>query len=122
MQHSNEFLDLVNSMRPHVQEVDTDTVFQWQQDGKDFTLIDVREDHEWAKGRLPEAIHLGKGIIERDIKKVVPNKDKCIVLQCGGGSRSILAAQNLQLMGYTNVYSLAGGWRDWSAKYPTIND
>ena len=74
MQHSNEFMNLVNALRAHIKEVDADTVHQWQQDGKAFVLVDVREDREWLKGHIPNAIHIGKGVIERDIATTIPNK------------------------------------------------
>ena len=82
--------------------------------GASFHLVDVREDNEWARGHLPRAEHLGKGIIERDIETAIPQRDAPIVLYCGGGFRSALAADNLQKMGYTNVMSMDGGWRGWS--------
>ena len=81
-----------------------------------WVLIDTREDHEWEAGHLPGAVHLSKGVIERDIEKTVPDKDTPLVLQCGGGFRSALAADNLQKMGYTNVVSLDGGYRGWVQK------
>ena len=81
-----------------------------------FALIDVREDSEWAAGRVTGAMHLGRGIIERDIEKVIPQKDTPIVLYCGGGYRSALSADSLQKMGYTNVLSMAGGWSGWCEK------
>src|SRR5690606_24241795 len=81
--------------------------------GDTFKLVDVREDHEWAKGHIPGAVHLGRGIIERDIERIFPDPDTEIVLYCGGGYRSALVADNLQKMGYTNVASMDGGWRGW---------
>ncbi|MCS7045598.1 MAG: rhodanese-like domain-containing protein, partial [Gemmataceae bacterium] len=88
-----------------------------------FVLIDVREDHEWAKGHIPGAIHLGKGIIERDIEARVPDPTTPLVLYCGGGYRSALAADNLQKMGYVNVLSMDGGWRAWKELgLPTVVD
>jgi len=88
--------------------------------GQNFTLVDVREDNEWARGHLPGAVHLGKGIIERDIEQVIPDKSAEIVLYCGGGFRSALAADNLRKMGYTNCISMDGGWRAWTAAgFPT---
>ena len=88
-----------------------------------FTLVDVREDNEWARGYLPGAIHLGKGVIERDIEKVVLDHGAPLVLYCSGGFRSALAADNLQKMGYATVLSMDGGWCDWlGAGYPTAND
>ena len=88
--------------------------------GEKFTLVDVREDNEWAKGHLPGAIHLGKGVIERDVETAVPDKSATLVLYCGGGFRSALAADNLQKMGYSNCISMDGGWRGWTeAGFPT---
>ncbi|PYU94195.1 MAG: sulfurtransferase, partial [Acidobacteria bacterium] len=88
--------------------------------GDKFYLVDVREESEWARGRLPGALHLSKGVIERDIEKAIPDKSRPIVLYCGGGFRSALVADNLQKMGYTSVISMDGGWRAWTeAGYPT---
>jgi rhodanese-related sulfurtransferase len=86
-------------------------------------IIDTREDNEWARGHIPNAVHLGKGVIERDIEKAIPDKDATLVLYCGGGYRSALAADNIQKMGYRNVISMDGGWRGWTeAGFPTIRD
>lgn len=93
-----------------------DDVRQKRDRGEVFHLVDVREDGEWAKGRLPGAIHLGKGIIERDIEATIPDTNAEIVLYCGGGFRSVLAADNLRKMGYANVVSMDGGWREWTEK------
>jgi len=91
--------------------------------GDKFVLVDVREESEWARGHLPGAIHLCKGIIERDIEKTIPDKSARLVLYCGGGFRSALAADNLQKMGYTNVSSMDGGWRGWTeVGYPVSKD
>lgn len=88
--------------------------------GEKFHLVDVREESEWARGHLPGAIHLSKGIIERDIEKMIPSTSAPIVLYCGGGFRSALAADYLRKMGYVNVLSVDGGWRAWTgAGYPT---
>ena len=120
MKHSPEFLKIVNDARTRVRETDIREVKQWLDRGEQFRLIDVREDNEWSRGHLPGAIHLGKGIIERDIENAVPEKSQSVVLYCGGGYRSALAADNLQKMGYTNVISMDGGWRAWiEAGYPT---
>ncbi|HMT03118.1 MAG TPA: rhodanese-like domain-containing protein [Burkholderiales bacterium] len=113
MQHNNNFLTLVEECRPYVKEIDVDTVKQKLENNNNFTLIDVREDHEWAQGHVPNAIHLARGIIERDIEQTIPDKNHEIILYCGGGYRSILSAYNLQKMGYLNVTSMAGGVRDW---------
>ena len=91
--------------------------------GEKMILVDIREESEWARGHVPSAIHLGKGIIERDIEKAIPDKSRPIVLYCGGGFRSALAADNLQKMGYRNVISMDGGWRGWTeAGFPVIKD
>jgi len=91
--------------------------------GEKFLLIDVREDNEWAKGHLPNAVHLGRGIIERDIEQRIPDTGAKLILYCGGGFRSALAAENLQKMGYTNVESMDGGWKGWlDAGLPAARD
>src|SRR5215203_1509975 len=99
--HAPEFLKLVESVRPHITECTVADVKQRLDRGETFHLVDVREDHEWQAGHLPKATHLGKGIIERDIEAKIPDKAAPIVLYCGGGFRSALAADNLQKMGYT---------------------
>jgi rhodanese-related sulfurtransferase len=120
MAHAPKFLSLVNDAKKHVKETDVAGVKRRMDAGEKFTLIDVREESEWAGGHLPGAIHLGKGIIERDIEQRVPAADTKLILYCGGGFRSALAADNLQKMGYTNVESMDGGWKGWlSAGYPT---
>jgi len=111
--HSPGFLNLVNEAKPRIRELSLKQLEQFKTQGDPFILIDVREDHEWSKGHIPGALHIGKGILERDIQSSVPERDKTLVLYCGGGYRSILAADNLQKMGYTNVYSLEGGWSAW---------
>ena len=115
MQHSQKFLDLVNDAKSRIRESTVDDVKQDNESGQEFVLADTREESEWAAGHAAGAIHLGKGIIERDIEGAVPDTSKKIVLYCGGGYRSALAADALQKMGYSNVYSLAGGWRAWKA-------
>ncbi|MGO8815228.1 MAG: rhodanese-like domain-containing protein [Terriglobia bacterium] len=123
MKHAPEFLKLVDDAKTRIQETNSQEVKQGLDSKETFTLIDVREDSEWAKGHLPGAIHLCKGIIERDIENTVPSKATPIVLYCGGGFRSALAADNLQKMGYVNVFSMDGGWRGWTdAGYPTVKD
>ncbi|SRR5690606_28558535 len=112
--HSPAFLKIVDDARTRIRELTINDVRQKLDNGEQFYLIDVREDHEWAKGHLPGAMHLGKGIIERDIETTIPQKDAPIVLYCGGGYRSALAADNLQKMGYTNVWSMDGGYRGWT--------
>ena len=116
MNHQENFLALVEELRPYVTEVNVDEVNNNLKNQEDFVLIDVREDYEWQLGHLPSAIHLARGIIERDIETQVSNKDTKLVLYCGGGYRSILAAYNIQKMGYKNVFSMAGGVRDWINK------
>lgn len=116
MKHSPGFLKVVNDAKTRVRECTVDDVRARQQRGEIFLLIDVREDSEWARGHLPQARHLSKGIIERDIETAVPDHDTPLVLYCGGGFRSALAADNLQKMGYTNVVSMDGGWREWTER------
>ena len=120
MKHSPAFLKLVEDSKTRIRETDIREVKRRLDAGDKFYLVDVREESEWARGRLPGALHLSKGVIERDIEKVIPEKSAPIVLYCGGGFRSALAADNLQKMGYTNVISMDGGWRAWNeAGYPT---
>lgn len=115
MQHSEGFLKIVNDAKSRVRECTVADVARLRANHEPFVLIDVREDNEWAKGHLPGAIHLGKGIIERDIETTVPDRKTKLVLYCGGGYRSALAADNLQKMGYTNVISMDGGYKGWLA-------
>jgi rhodanese-related sulfurtransferase len=112
-QHSPRFLQLVAEARRRIRELTIADVQAKLQRGDRFVLVDVREESEFAAGRLPGAIHLSKGIIERDIEKRFPDLDTELVLYCGGGYRSALAADNLQKMGYTNVWSMDGGFRGW---------
>ena len=116
MKHAPEFLKLVESIRPRIREISTDEVQAMLKRLDAFLLIDVREDHEWQKGRIRGAQHLSRGILERDIENTVPDKAAKLVLYCGGGYRSALAAYNLQQMGYTHVLSMDGGWREWNEK------
>ncbi len=111
MEHSNEFLKLVTEVMPHVREVSVDEARQRLEGGA--TLIDVREDNEFESAHAAGAKHMGRGVIERDIVQTIPDKDAEIILYCGGGYRSALATDNLQKMGYTNVWSMAGGWHAW---------
>lgn len=111
--HSPRFLKISEQAREQVRETTIDEVQARLDSGESFRLIDVREESEWAAGRLPQAEHLGRGILERDIEERVPDTATPMVLYCGGGYRSALAAQSLQQMGYTNVLSLAGGIRAW---------
>ena len=118
-QHPPRFLKIVDDAKTRVRETTVDEVKARMDRGDKFTLVDVREESEFAKDHLPGAIHLGKGVIERDIEARVPKLDSELVLYCGGGFRSALAADNLQKMGYTNVISMDGGIRDWREKaYP----
>ena len=118
-QHSPRFLQIVNDAKQRVRELTVDDVKAKLDRGEKFLLVDVREESEYAADHLPGAIHLGKGIIERDIESRVPDQKTPLVLYCGGGFRSALAADNLQKMGYTNVISMDGGIRDWREKrYP----
>jgi rhodanese-related sulfurtransferase len=119
MRHSPGFLKLVDDAKSRVKEADFRDIKRRLDSREKLTLVDVREDSEWARGHLPGAVHLGKGIIERDIEQSFPDKDAPLVLYCGGGFRSALVADNLQKMGYTNVISMDGGWRGWTeAGYP----
>jgi rhodanese-related sulfurtransferase len=120
MKHSEGFLKLVNEAKSRVQEIDVAGYREMLASSQEHVLIDVREDNEFAAGHAQGALHLGKGIIERDIEAKVPNHDATLVLYCGGGYRSALAADALQQMGYTKVISLDGGWRAWNeAGLPT---
>ncbi len=111
--HTPRFLSIVNDAKSRVRELSVDDVKRKLALGEKFLLIDVREDHEWAAGRLPGAEHLGKGIMERDVETRIPDTSAEIVLYCGGGFRSALSADNLQKMGYANVWSMDGGFRGW---------
>jgi rhodanese-related sulfurtransferase len=123
MAHSSQFLKLVQDAKKHVKETNVADVKRRSDAGEKFLLVDVREDNEWAKGHLPGAVHLGKGIIERDIEQKVPDTSAKVILYCGGGFRSALAAENLLKMGYTNVESMDGGWKGWlDAGLPTAKD
>jgi rhodanese-related sulfurtransferase len=118
-QHSPRFLKIVQDAKSRIRELTVDQVKAKLDSDERFCLVDVREESEWAKDHLPKAMFLGKGIIERDIEQRVPDTGAEIILYCGGGFRSALAADNLQRMGYSNVYSMDGGIRDWREKqYP----
>jgi len=120
MKHSQRFLDIVNDAKTRVRETTPEEVRRRQEAGERFRLVDVREDGEWERGHALGAIHLGKGIIERDVERVVPDHHEEMVLYCGGGYRSALAADTLAKMGYTNVISMDGGWKRWKELgYPT---
>lgn len=113
MDHSPGFLALVDEARKSVRTTDVEGYRRILEDGEPHLLVDIREESEWAAGHAAGAVHLGKGVIERDIEKTAPDKNTRMVLYCGGGFRSVLAAEALQKMGYTNVVSLDGGWRQW---------
>lgn len=113
MQHDPDFEILVNEIRPQIKELTVTQVQQKFANGEQFIFIDVREDNEWDAGRIPNSIHIGRGVLERDIAANVNDKKAEIVLYCGGGFRSALAAYNLQKMGYSNVSSMDGGIREW---------
>ena len=119
-QHPPRFLKIVDDARSRVRETNVDAVKKRMDRGDKFTLVDVREESEYAKDHLPGAIHLGKGVIERDIEARVPELNAEMILYCGGGYRSALAADNLQKMGYTNVISMDGGIREWREKGYTL--
>ncbi|BDM63849.1 sulfurtransferase [Shewanella sp. NFH-SH190041] len=119
MQHHPGFLALVESFRPQVTEL---TIEDYQDDNS-WQLVDVREDREWLHNHLPEAVHLGRGIIERDIEARFPDKNTPLLLYCGGGYRSVMSAHHLQLMGYTRVASLVGGYKAWVQRLlPLVTD
>jgi rhodanese-related sulfurtransferase len=113
MKHSVGFLKIVDDAKTRIREITVEETRQRLLSGVPLRLIDVREDHEWQAGHATGAEHLGKGIIERDIEQLVPDKDTELILYCGGGYRSALAADTLQRMDYKNVYSMAGGWKAW---------
>jgi rhodanese-related sulfurtransferase len=113
-QHAPEFLKLAQDAKTRITECTVADVKRRLDAGEKFVLVDVREESEWAAGHAPGAVHLSKGVIERDVETKVPDKATPLVLYCGGGFRSALAADNLQKMGYTNVISMDGGWRGWT--------
>ena len=121
--HPPRFLKIVDDARTRIRETNVDAIRARLDRGDKFVLVDVREESEFAKDHLPGAIHMGKGVIERDIEMKVPDLNAEMVLYCGGGFRSALAADNLQKMGYTNVISMDGGIREWREKgYPLTRD
>jgi rhodanese-related sulfurtransferase len=123
MKHSEGFLKVVNDAKSRIREVTVEETKQRMKANPDAKLIDVREDNEWDDSHAAGAEHLGKGIIERDIEATVPDKATELILYCGGGFRSALAADVLQTMGYTNVFSMAGGWKAWKeANAPIESD
>jgi rhodanese-related sulfurtransferase len=122
-QHSPRFLQIVNDAKTRVRETTADEVKQKLDRGDKFLLVDVREESEYAKDHLPGAVHMGKGIIERDVEQKVSDTSTPMILYCGGGFRSALAADNLQKMGYSNVISMDGGIREWRTKgYPLTRE
>lgn len=114
--HNPGFLALIEEAKTRVRTCSIEEFIAKLQAGERFVLVDTREESEWAAGHLPSAHHLSKGIIERDIETAIPDKNTPIVTYCGGGFRSVLASDNLQKMGYTNVISLDGGWRGWNER------
>ncbi|HEX8250841.1 MAG TPA: rhodanese-like domain-containing protein [Pyrinomonadaceae bacterium] len=114
MEHSKEFLALAEDARARVSEISVEDARARMKNGA--TLVDVREDNEWNAAHAEGAIHLGRGVIERDIVHQIPDKDAELILYCGGGYRSALAADNLRKMGYTNVFSMIGGWTAWNER------
>ncbi|MCC6278254.1 MAG: sulfurtransferase [Oligoflexia bacterium] len=116
MAHNQGFLTLVNDAKKNIKEYSIEQVVEKFKRGDKFYFVDTREDEEWAASRVPGAIHLGKGVIERDIESTIPDKNAEIVLYCGGGFRSALAAEALQKMGYKNVSSMDGGIRGWAER------
>lgn len=120
MKHSPGFLKIVNDAKTRIRQTDVSEVNEKLSRGDRFVLIDVREESEYARGHLPGAVHLSKGLIERDIEAWIPDHNTPIVLYCGGGYRSALSADNIQKMGYRDVLSMDGGWRAWTeAGLPT---
>jgi rhodanese-related sulfurtransferase len=118
-QHSPRFLAIVTDAKTRIRETNVDAIKARLDKGESFTLVDVREESEFARDHIPGAVHLGKGVLERDAEEKLPQLDTEIILYCGGGFRSALAADNLQKMGYTNVVSMDGGIRDWRNRgYP----
>jgi len=113
MNHNPKFLSRVDQARREICQCTVEEIIYDRNEGKSFTLIDVREESEFAAGHIPGAIHLSKGVIERDIESAIPNQAERLVLYCGGGYRSAIAAESLVAMGYTNVTSMDGGWRGW---------
>lgn len=113
--HNPRFTELCNAARKNIREFTVAEIAERRKRGETFILVDVREESEWNKDHLPQAVYLGKGVIERDIEKTIPDARADIVLYCGGGFRSALAAENLKRMGYTNVSSMDGGYKGWVA-------
>lgn len=123
MKHPAKFLAICDNAKTRIEETNVETVKTRLDRDDDFLLIDTREDDEWAKGHIPGAIHIGKGVIERDIEAKVPDINREMILYCGGGFRSALAADNLQKMGYTKVISMDGGYHGWiQAGYDVVTE
>ena len=122
MKHTPGFLELVNDAKTRIREVSVEETRRRLAAGGAARLIDVREDHEWQAARAAGAEHMGRGIIERDIETKIPDKSAELILYCGGGYRSALTADSLQRMGYTNVYSMAGGWKAWQEAGAPVED
>jgi rhodanese-related sulfurtransferase len=123
MAHATGFLKIVNDAKSRIKEWNVHETKKRLDAGEKMVLVDVREESEWARGHVAGAVYLGKGVIERDIEQRIPDTSATIVLYCGGGFRSALAADNLQKMGYKNVISMDGGWKGWvEAGYPTAKD
>jgi rhodanese-related sulfurtransferase len=123
MAHAPEFLKIVQDAKSRIRETDVQTVKKQLDAGEKIVVVDVREESEWARGHIPGAVYIGKGVIERDIEQKVPDKNTTLVLYCGGGFRSALAADSLQKMGYKNAISMDGGWRGWTESgYPVAKD
>ncbi len=119
MAHSDGFLKQVNAAKEMIKETNCDDVFNRLQNGETLQLIDVREDKEWDAGKIKGSVHIGKGVIERDIEKMYPDKSTELILYCGGGFRSAIAAKSLTEMGYTKAISMDGGIKVWREKdYP----
>jgi rhodanese-related sulfurtransferase len=119
VKHAPAFLKIIRDAKRRIREITPQQVHLRRTNSEGILLLDIREDHEWVRGHITGAKHLGKGIIERDIETLVPGKRQEIVLYCGGGYRSVLAADNLRKMGYRNVCSMSGGWRKWKElKFP----
>jgi len=121
MELSQKYLDLVDDAKTRIKEMDISAIKTMLEDKIIFVLVDVREESEWKNNRIPGAIYIGKGIIEREIEATVPDEDAQIVLYCGGGYRSALSAENLQKMGYKNVYSMIGGITKWEENNLPLN-
>ena len=123
MAHATGFLKVVNDAKSRIKQWNVHETKKRLDAGEKMVLVDVREESEWARGHVAGAVYLGKGVIERDIEQRIPDASATIVLYCGGGFRSALAADNLQKMGYKNVMSMDGGWKGWvEAGYPTAKD